>query len=90
MPADLMFTVLRRFLVTWRDGEEPPGIHDVGCLSFDGAYCFHYLMPPGLLPAFRPFQAFPTWAARTAQLLTSSRCSPDGSWRVLVQTSRPT
>lgn len=71
-------TCLRRFLVTWRDGQVPPKIHDVGCLSFDGAYRFRYLesartvagfpaLPglPDLAEAYGPVdELFPVFAGR--------------------------
>ncbi|HWH28954.1 MAG TPA: HIRAN domain-containing protein [Mycobacteriales bacterium] len=53
---------LRRFLVTWRDGEEQPSIHDVGCLSFDGAYRFQYLPGARAAPGFRPLPGLPDLA----------------------------
>lgn len=51
---------LRRFLVTWRDGEEPPKIHDIGCLSFDGAFTFRYLATARTAPGFAPLPGFPS------------------------------
>lgn len=50
---------LRRFLVTWRDGQEPPVIHDVGCLSFDGVYRFRYLDSARTAPGFHPLPGLP-------------------------------
>lgn len=75
MPSD---ADCRRFLVSWRDGEDPPSIHDVGCLSFDGAYSFRYLPGVSRAPGFRPLpglgdlqrsygpvpQLFPVFAGR--------------------------
>lgn len=49
----------RRFLVTWRDGGTPAGIHAVGRLVFDGRYHFAYLENAWRVPAFRPFPNFP-------------------------------
>lgn len=49
----------RRFLVTWRDGQEPAGIHPVGCLAFDGRYSFAYLRGAATAQGFRPFPGFP-------------------------------
>lgn len=46
----------RRFLVTWRDGEKPPGLHAVGALLADGGnYTFRYLVDVLRAPGFRPF-----------------------------------
>ena len=50
---------LRRFLVTWRDGQTPPRIHDVGCLSFDGAYRFRYLDSARSVPALPALPGLP-------------------------------
>ncbi len=49
----------RRFLVTWRDGGDPAGIHAVGCLVSDGGWSFRYLPGADVAPAFRPFPGFP-------------------------------
>lgn len=49
----------RRFLVTWRDGAHPAGIHAVGRLVFDGRYTFAYLENAHKVKAFRPFPNFP-------------------------------
>ena len=47
---------VRRFLVTWRDGATPPGLHAVGALSADsGSYTFRYLTDAWRAPGFRPF-----------------------------------
>lgn len=51
-------TFRRRFLVTWRDGERPRGIHSVGYLAFDGQYTFRYLPGAEVAPGFRPFPGF--------------------------------
>lgn len=53
-PSDADRQHLRRFLVSWRDGQARPSIHDVGCLSFDGAYYFCYLPGARTAPAFQP------------------------------------
>ena len=49
----------RRFLVTWRDGAQPRGIHAVGLLSFDGEFAFRYLPSAAAAPGFRPLPGFP-------------------------------
>jgi hypothetical protein len=49
----------RRFLVTWRDGCEPRGIHAVGCLTEAEDYRFAYLSAASHAPGFRPFPGFP-------------------------------
>lgn len=81
MPADRFSAELRRFLVTWRDGEQPPAIHDVGCLTYDGAYRFRYLaaaqttrgfgaLPgmPDLTAAYGPVaELFPAFAGRVME-----------------------
>lgn len=47
---------IRRFLVTWRDGATPPGLHAVGALLADGgSYTFRYLVDAWRAPGFRPF-----------------------------------
>ncbi len=46
----------RRFLVTWRDGATPPGLHAVGALLTDGGnYTYYYLGDAWRAPGFRPF-----------------------------------
>ena len=59
MPGEATSAQLRRFLVTWRDGQELPAIHDVGCLSFDGAFRFHYLEAARTAPRFHPLPGLP-------------------------------
>jgi hypothetical protein len=54
-PAELP---VRRFLVTWRDGRSPPGIHDIGCLTASSDYAFSYLPGTGTAPGFRPLPGF--------------------------------
>lgn len=63
MPVDSTDVPLRRFLVTWRDGQEPPSIHDVGCLTFDGAFRFHYLGSARTAPGFHPLPGLPDLSA---------------------------
>lgn len=59
MPGEATGAQLRRFLVTWRDGQELPAIHDVGCLSFDGSFRFHYLDAARTAPGFHPLPGLP-------------------------------
>ena len=59
MLSDATSVQLRRFLLTWRDGQELPAIHDVGCLSFDGAFRFHYLKAARTAPRFHPLPGLP-------------------------------
>lgn len=54
---------LRRFLITWRDGQDPPVIHDIGCLSYDGMYRFRYLDPARKAPGFRALPGLPDLTA---------------------------
>lgn len=49
----------RRFLVTWRDGERPRGIHPVGCLTVDDRFTFRYLPGAAVAPGFRALPGFP-------------------------------
>lgn len=49
----------RRFLVTWRDGQQPPRIHPVGCLSAGDDYAFSYLPGAWSVPGFRPLPGLP-------------------------------
>jgi len=59
VPGEATSAQLRRFLVTWRNGQERPAIHDVGCLSFDGAFRFHYLEAARTAPRFHPLPGLP-------------------------------
>lgn len=49
----------RCFLVTWRDGGQPRGIHAIGSLTYDGRYTFRYLPTAAQSPGFRPLPGFP-------------------------------
>jgi hypothetical protein len=55
---------LRRFLLTWRDGQDPPTLHDVACLTYDGEYSFHYLAGAKTAPGFHPLAGLPDFAGR--------------------------
>ncbi len=50
---------VRRLLVSWRDGAQPPSIHDVGCLAFSGKYTFRYLEGAYAAPGFRTLPGLP-------------------------------
>lgn len=81
---------LRRFLVTWRDGQERPVIHDVGCLSYDGAYHFRYLDSARTAPGFRPLPGLPDLLASYGPAADLFPVFAGGSWSAPGPTSRPT
>lgn len=85
MVVDLVDAGLRRFLVSWRDGQQPPAIHDVGCLTYDGAYRFRYL--PAAHRA-RGFAALPGLPDMSAEHGPTAELFPAFAGRVMER-SRP-
>ena len=65
MPVQAEAQPSRRFLVTWRDGGDPPAVHDVGCLTATpDEFSFDYLPGATTAPGFRALPGLPDLGRR--------------------------